>query len=128
MAAAQHLRAFVLADLDVLQVGLHLALVDRRPHVDALVEPVADLQLLGALHQRIDELLVHALLHDDAAGRGAALAGGAERSPQRAFQRQLEVGVVEHDHRILAAQLQRAVLEGLRRFLADDAARPQSIR
>ena len=122
MAAAQHLRAFVLADLDVLQVGLHLRRVDRRTHVDALVETVADLQLLRARHELIDELLVHALLHDDAAGRGAALSGRAERSPQRAFQREIEIGVVEHDHRILAAEFQRAVLEALRRFLSDDAA------
>ena len=46
---------------------------------------------------------MHPFLHDDAAGRGAALSGGAERSPQRALDCQIEVGIVEHDHRVLAA-------------------------
>ena len=37
------------------------------------------------------------------------------KAPQtRAFQRQFEIGVIEHDHRILAAQLQRAAFQLLR--------------
>ena len=111
-----------LADLDVAQVGLELVLVDRRTHLDGLVEAVADFDLLGAGDEVLDELVVHAFLHDDAAGRGAALSGGAERAPESAFDGEVEVGVVEHDHRILAAEFERAMLEGLGRRGAHDSA------
>ena len=70
---------------------------------------------------RVDELAGDALVHDDAAGGGAALAGGAERAPQRAVEREIEIRVVEHDHGVLAAHLQRAGLEAARQRLADDA-------
>src|SRR5271167_3344631 len=122
MPAAQHLRAFVLPDLDVLQVSFHLRRVNCRAHVHAFVEAIANLQLFRAHDQLIHELLVHALLHDDAAGRGAALSGGAKRAPQRAVESEVQVSVVEHDHRVLATQLQRAMLERLRRFLSNGTA------
>ncbi len=52
------------------------------------------------------------LLQQDAAGGGAALAGGAEGAPQRAVEGEFEVGVVEDDLRVLAAHLERDRLEG----------------
>ncbi len=102
VAAADQLGAFVLADLDVLEVGLQLLFVDRRTHLHGFIEAVADFQFLRAVHVALDELPVDALLHDDAAGRGATLAGGAEASPESAFDGEVEVGVVEDDHGILA--------------------------
>jgi hypothetical protein len=53
------------------------------------------------------EQRVALLVHDQPAGRRTALPGGAERAPQHAVQRQVQVGVVEHDHRVLAAHLER---------------------
>src|SRR5712671_3361855 len=101
LAAAHQLRAFVLADRDVAEVSLQLLLVDRRTHLRGLIQSVADFQLLRAIHVAFDELSVDALLHDDAAGRSTTLAGGAEASPESAFDGQVEVGVVEDDHGIL---------------------------
>ena len=50
-------------------------------------------------------------MHDDARGRGAALAGRAERAPQRAVDREVDVRVVHHHDHVLAAHLQMDVLE-----------------
>ena len=52
-------------------------------------------------------------MDDDAAGRGAALAGGAERRPDDAVDGEIEVGVVHDDDPVLAAELQVDVLEVL---------------
>jgi hypothetical protein len=42
------------------------------------------------------ELVVYAVLHDEAARRRAALNRRAERAPEHAVQRQIQVRVVEH--------------------------------
>ena len=62
------------------------------------------------------------LVEDEPAGGGAALTGGPERAPQDSFQRQVEVGVVHHDHRVLAAHLQRQPLVHPPAGLADQGA------
>ena len=64
---------------------------------------------------------MHALLHDQAAGGGAALPGGAKASPHGAVDCQVDVGVFQNNDGVLAAHLQRAVLEGACRGLADNA-------
>ena len=61
-------------------------------------------------------------MQDDAAGGGAALAGGAEGSPERAFNGEVEVGVVEDDHGVLSAHFQGTGLEVGGGGLSDDAA------
>ena len=61
-------------------------------------------------------------MQQQTAGGGAALAGGGERAPQRAFERQLEIGIVEHNHRIFAAEFERAVLKAFRRSRSNCAA------
>ena len=109
------------ADFHVVEIGLELAFVDGRAHLGALVDTVANFQPLGALDVALHKFRVDAFLHDDAAGRGAALAGGAEAAPDAAFDGKIEVGVVQHDHGILAAQFQRAMLEALGGGGANDA-------
>ena len=103
IATARQFRALVAADVDIAQIGLQLGFVDRRTHIHRLVKPVADLQFFGSRDVAIDKLAVHALLHDDAAGRCTTLSRRTERAPQCAFQSQFQVGVVEDNHRILAA-------------------------
>src|ERR1019366_6131574 len=122
MAAADEFSAFGFSDLDVFQVGLELILVHRRTHLDGLVETVADFDVLRTRHEVIDKLGVNAFLHDDAAGGGAALSGGAESAPESAFDGKVEVRIVEHDHRILAAEFERTVLEALGRRGPHDSA------
>ena len=64
----------------------------------------------------------------DAAGGGAALAGGAERAPERAFDGKIEIGIVDDDHGILAAELERARLEAGGSGHADECGRLHWIR
>ena len=125
MAAAQQGRALALGNLHIALRSFNLGGVHLRAHLDGLVKPIADLQLSGPFHQFFGELGGDAFLQQDAAGGCAALAGGAEGAPQRSFERQFEVGVVEHDLRVFAAHLQRNRLEGgrgaLRHMRADGA-------
>ena len=115
LAAPGELGALVLGDLDVLQVLVELALVDDRADMRAGLERVVDDEALQALGQRLDEAVVDAGLHDQARGRGAALAGGEEGAVDGAFDRDLQVGVVEHDERVLAAHLELHLLHRLGR-------------
>ena len=62
---------------------------------------------------RLESSSYHLLVDDDAARRGAALAGGAERRPDDPVDGQVEVGVVEDDDRVLAAELEVDPLEVL---------------
>ena len=57
------------------------------------------------------ELVVDALLDDRRPERRAALAGGAEAGEQRPLDREVEVGVIHHDHRVLAAELEARRLQ-----------------
>src|SRR5262249_36828090 len=86
------------------------------------VKPIAHSQVLSAINQLSDKVSVNALLHDDAARSGAALACSAECAPQRPFNRQVEVCIIEHDHRVFAAEFERAMLETFRCSRADGLA------
>jgi hypothetical protein len=63
--------------------------VNERSHVGPLLPPVAELHGSGAVDEPAQELVVHASLQDQAAGGGAPLAGGAERAPEHAVERQI---------------------------------------
>ena len=91
IAADLRLAAFFAADVDVLEVGLELALINGRTDVDARLHAVADLQLLRALNQRLDELVVDRVLDDGAAGRRALLSGREERRVDGVFDGGVEV-------------------------------------
>ena len=62
-----------------------------------------------------DHFVVHAALHEEAAAGDARLPAGGEDPRHRADDGAVDVGVVEHDVRRLAAQLQRHGHERLRR-------------
>ena len=59
----------------------------------------------------VHELVVDRLVHDRRAQRRAALARGAEAAEQGALDGEVDVGVVHHDHRVLAAELQARRLQ-----------------
>ena len=61
-------------------------------------------------------------MQDQTAGGGAALPRGAEGAPEHALERQVLIGVVHHDHGVLAAHLQREPLVHPAAGLADDRA------
>ena len=108
--------AFLAPDFDIAQHGLHLRLVDARPDVDARLHAVADLQLSRALHHGGDEPVVDRVFHNRAAGRGALLPRREERRVDHVLHRGVEIGIGQHDRRILAAHFQlnaQAALAGL---------------
>src|SRR5580698_2105697 len=122
IAAALEACTFGFADVDIFKIGRELVFVDGGAHLGFFVEAVADFQMPGKFDITLDELAVDAFLDDDATGCGAALAGGTESTPEAAFDGELEVGVVEHDHGILAAEFERTMFEALGCDLAYNSA------
>src|SRR5580700_5762520 len=128
VATALQASALSLADIHIAEIGLELVLVDRWAHLYGFIQTVADLQGFGAFHVAFDEIAVDALLHNDPAGRSATLTSGSKASPQPAFNREIEVGVVEHDHRILAAEFERTMFEALGSGRAHNASHSRRAR
>ena len=77
------------------------------PIVDARFEAVADLHRADCLGESLGEGVVDAVLHQDAVGADAGLAGVAVFRGDRALDRGIDIGVVEDDERRVAAQFQR---------------------
>ena len=76
--------------------------------------------------EQLDELVVDRAVHEDPLAGRAALPGAQEAGGQRRLHRRLEVGVVEHDDRAVAAHLEHRGLAG--RGLRRRGARWQSSR
>ena len=122
LSTAHQAGALTTSDLDVAAHRVQLPAADNRPHLHSSIEAVADFQLARPFNEPVQERLVHALMHDDAAGCRAALSRGAETAPQTSVDRQVEVRVL-HDHDdVLAAHLEVHLLERRRRLRRDGAA------
>ena len=104
------------------------ALVDHRAVEDVGRRRVADRGLAQARVELGDELVVDRLVDDRGAERRAALARRAEAAEQRALDREVDVGVVHHDHRVLAAELQARRLQCGGRTARRSWSRPRSSR
>jgi hypothetical protein len=74
------------------------------------------------LAELLDEGVGHGVDHDDPLGRHADLALVHERAEGGGLDGLVEVGVVQHEQRRLAAQLQQHGLEVLGAALGDDLA------
>ena len=98
------------------------AVVDERPIVVGLVQRIADAKRLSAAQELVAHGGSHASVDDHVAAARAALAGSAERGPERSFHRQLEIGIGQDDERILAAELERRNLQIAPADFADLAA------
>src|ERR1700732_5221179 len=96
MATREELRSFRLPDLHIVHHGFELLLIDAGAHVNACVETIADLQLLGACYKARGKFVVHGLVHRDSAGCGTTLAGDAESAPDSAVDREVEICVFHH--------------------------------
>ena len=110
-AAGRHHGAFAAADLDVAGDLLPMLARDHRAYVGVRVARVAHDQARGALGELAGEAVVDRALHEDARAGGAAFAVDREDGEQRRVQRALLVGVLEHQHGRLAAQLHRQPLD-----------------
>ena len=111
LAAGEELRALVRADPRVRVDLVERLLVDHGAEVGLGIPAGADPHLLGARDEPLLQLAVDRLVDDHAARGRAALPGGAEGRPDDPLHRELEVGVVHDDDRVLAAELEVDVLE-----------------
>ena len=94
------------------------------PDVGRRIGGVAQHQLGGQRGDPLDELVGDVAVDDQPGGRGAALAGGAEGAEERAVGGQLEVGVGQHDHAVLAPELERHQASGPAAMAAAATLRP----
>ena len=102
------------------------SLLTSGPSVDAVVEAVAHLQRAHLGGELLGELVVHLLVHVEAVRRRAGLAHVAHLGDHRAVDRGIDIGVLEHDERRVAAELHRRlddVVGGFVQQLAADLGR-----
>ena len=93
-----------------------LALADERAEVDVGVESRARSAASRArVGEPVDERVVESRRHGDPLDPRARLAAVREGAPERALDGPVEVGVVEHEHRVLAAELEHDRAESLGR-------------
>ena len=90
---------------------IDLALVDQWPERDLARRGIADRKLPRLLGQPPGEFLGEVALHQDTARRHADLSLVKICAPGRIGDSDVEIGIVEHDQRVLAAQLQGHFLE-----------------
>ena len=102
----RELGALVLADRDIGEILVELVLIDDRADMHARLHRVVDDEAAHALGERVGETRVDAFGDDQPRGGRAALAGGEIGAVDRAFDRRLQVRVVEHDERVLAAHFE----------------------
>ena len=87
--------------------------VDDRSLFDAVLHAVADLHRGAGLDKPTRELVMNAVLHEDAVGADAGLAGIAVFRGHGAGDRHVDIGVVEDDQRRVAAKLEAHLLQGV---------------
>src|SRR5581483_7341773 len=117
-AAREQLRALGDALGDVAAHALELRLRGEGPE-PRVAEGIADGEAPRGLDREARGLLVAALGDEQPRVRAAGLAGVEEARVDRALHRLREVGVLEHDRRGLAAELERHALHVLRAELGD---------
>ena len=108
MAIAAHDDARALGD-GVSDVFLHLCdgtVVDERTLGGAGLEPGSRFQLAHCIRELLREGVVHAVLHEQPVGAHAGLAGVAVLGGDRAFHRRIQIRIVKHDERRVAAELE----------------------
>ena len=116
------LRAFLQRVGDMRLDLLDRLLVDERSLRHAGRRPVADLELGDGVRELRDEGVVNAGLRIDAVGADAGLAHVAEFGDDRALDRGVDMGVVEHDERRVAAELEPDLLHRSRRLAHEQLA------
>ena len=93
--------------------------MDQRTDLGRWIERVTDLAALHAFREPFDELVVDRSLDEQPARRRAPLAVEAVDHEHHGIEGAIEVGVVEHDDRVLAAELEVQALQRRRRLGLD---------
>ena len=91
--------------------------VDHRSDNDALLGAGADLHRRNPGGELSRKRVIDARLDQDAVGADAGLPAIAEFGGDCPFDRQIDIGIVEHDERRIAAQLEAEPLDAVRRPL-----------
>ena len=105
-----------------------LLLVDDRSELDVLAIRIAHAQPRGLLGEGVDVRIGEPAVDEVPAGGEADLALELERREGPGGRRRVEVGVVEDDEGVVAAQLERDLLEQAAGELARPGGRPPSNR
>src|SRR5262249_40620262 len=108
--STQHVRALVLTDLDVALHLLACRVVHERTDIRAADPSVPQRHGTRPIHETTQELVVHRVLQNETTSGSATLARCPERATKNTIERQVEVRIVHHDHRVLSAHLQREAL------------------
>ena len=113
-AAGEHLAALGDAVLDLLEQLVAAAARVHRAHPQpwllGLDGAVAGLVALDAVDQLRDEVVVDGVVHEHALAAQAGLAGVPVAADDDGLDRRVDVGVLAHDHRVRAAELERDAL------------------
>src|SRR3954469_22035957 len=104
--------AVLLRDVEIAADLCQMPLMDQRPDFGGGIERMPDLQGLYPGRELFDEFCGDALLNQQPARRGTALAVQRVDHEHDRIQRPVEIGVVEHDDGILAAELEMNALQG----------------
>ena len=91
--------------------------IDQRSRRDAGLGAGADLERLHALDELRGESVVDLVVHKETVRANAGLSCVAILGDDRAVGRGVEIGVVEHDERRIAAELERNLLDRRRHLL-----------
>ena len=112
LAPGHHIRAGGDGLIHVLaHLGRDLRVVER-PHRDALMQRVAKDVVARMSCDALGQLVGDAFVGQHAAGRGADLSSIRESAVGRGGRRALEVGVLEHEQRAIAAEFEQHGLAG----------------
>ena len=122
VAAQQDLAAARLGVGDVARNLLEGRVVDQRADRRGRVEPRRDVDGLRQLDDTLDERVVNAALDEHAVSADARLPRVAVLGDVDRRDCVIEVGVVEHEERCVATELERDLLDGARALLHEELA------
>ncbi len=107
---------------------LHGGVVDQRPEQNAALQPIADLELRNGRTQFPGKLVIHVVMNIEPVCTDASLPAVPILRRNSAFNRGIDIGIVENDERRIAAQFQRHFLDrrrALRHQQTADLRRPR---
>src|SRR6185437_7832981 len=76
----------------------------------ALPATIAQRERRHALPEPLEKFIMNAVLQNEPAGGGAALPRRAECAPEHALQREIEIGIIQDDLRVLPTHFKRQPL------------------
>ena len=101
---------------------LERCLVDQGADQGVRLQRVADAQAAVGRQQPVQQRLLDIAVHDQAAQRGAALAGRAHGAEDNGTHGQIQIGSGRDHHGVVSAQLQNAFAKARRHLGAHSAA------